>query len=120
MEEELGVSPLERGKRCIPCAAGTYAAANKAQCLPCPPGHHSSMGSGSCSICKKGTYAEKPASSVCTPCNTAEGKSTFSVGSTSASECACPEGSFFVQSKCNRFVTHTHTHTHLLVAIVTK
>jgi len=56
------------GNSCVPCDAGTWAAAGANICTLCPAGTYSFGGASSCSSCAAGTYSAEGASS-CTSCS---------------------------------------------------
>ncbi len=64
----VGTSTMD-GKRCISCAAGTYAdQGGSAFCKICPAGTISAAGASGCTDCAAGTYNGKAGGTVCQTC----------------------------------------------------
>lgn len=81
---------------CIPCASGTYQeSAASLSCNPCPIGEYQEMlGSKSCKRCGLGLYQDERGQSNCMLCPA--GTTTLGLGSLSAADCECREGSINV------------------------
>lgn len=78
------------GGLCVPCGAGSFAAAGALNCSACPAGMaQEDDGKGFCTKCRLGEWSEAGAER-CTPC--APHASTLQKQSTSPAACECREG----------------------------
>ncbi|KAJ3153078.1 hypothetical protein HDU86_005376 [Geranomyces michiganensis] len=77
---------LLTGGKCVPCAAGTYAAKDAAACTPCAPGTIAySRGMSSCVQCESGTFLTTSGGTECKACDGGR-------VSVSPTQCTCPSG----------------------------
>jgi hypothetical protein len=117
----ISTSASTQGTQCLPCPAGTYAAAGATNCTPCPAGRYCPSGvaspqtcpaghvpdstQSSCTVCKIGTYATAGMAS-CTPCPAGK----YQPNITASSCITCPSGTFSAAagtSSCTTCKTYT-------------
>eukprot|EP00971_Amphidinium_carterae_P269721 5350707-Amphidinium_carterae.1 len=108
----VGEVPDAQQKSCLRCPAGEEVSGNLGRCRQCAPGSSKAVESTSCESCPRGKYMAIAGQSECLFCNTTHyqdeigavdckpcsatlaGGVTPVLGSTSASYCICPQGTF--------------------------
>ncbi len=84
------------GGQCIACPGNQtteFRGSNSASACGCPPGQYFDTSSNGCTLCDLRSYKSKLGPESCTSCP--GNKQTCSVGSTLATDCACPQGQFW-------------------------
>ncbi|KAH9128731.1 hypothetical protein AeMF1_001134 [Aphanomyces euteiches] len=82
-------SNTSQSTSCLPCAPGTFSAANASTCSQCPIGTFSQGSSSACSNCSAGTYAPFTSMSACLACPLGM------YSNISAGQCTgCPAGTY--------------------------